>query len=82
MVLAMGRPMGTVVTLGPTSWTRCQVVNVVLAVSQTVVVGDDLAAAANGQVTQSGTNAILTADEAVTTGAGATALIRAIPKQA
>lgn len=59
-----------------------QVVNVILAVSQTVVVGDDLAAAAGGEVVQSSTNAILQAEESVTTGAGATALIRATPKQA
>ena len=58
-----------------------QVVQCVLAASQTVTRGDDLAAAANGQVTQSGTNARLTAEESVTTGAGGTALIKCTPKQ-
>lgn len=58
-----------------------QAVNVLLAASQTVAFGDDLAAAANGEVTQSGVNARLTALEAVTTGAGQTALIKCTPKQ-
>ena len=58
-----------------------QVVQCILAVSQTVTRGQDLAAAANGQVTQSSTNARLVAEEDVTTGGSATALIKCTPKQ-
>ena len=57
------------------------VIQAILAASQTVVRGDDLALAAGGEVTQSSTNARLQAEEDLTTGAGGTGLIKCTPKQ-